>query len=169
MGDLMIEQLDHRLRILYFDLVAIDSMRSAITGLPGDRSNGWRLRFGLEQERIGCHDCAVTRLQGDYSLGSTIGTFDAIATVHAGGALQANSKYDGSGFVRLGASIVTRPTNRFGIRINHEWRRPLETGFDEYRVSSAEARIMISEDTDLRFKFDHDFLSRLSIAIGRYW
>ena len=169
MGDLMIQNLDHQLRIMHFDLVSIDSMRQAITGLPGDRSHGWRLRFGLEQERIGCHDCPVTRLQGDYSLGSTIGIFDALAAVHAGAALQANSKYDGNGFVRLGASIVTRPTNRFGMRVSQEWRRPLDPGFDDYKVTSAEARISLSEDTDMRLRLDHDFVGRLSIAIGRYW
>jgi hypothetical protein len=169
MGDLMVEHLDNRLRIMHFDLVAIDSMSPAVTGLPGDRSHGWRLRFGLEQERIGCRDCSVTRLQGDYSLGSTIGIFDALAAAHAGGALQANSKYDGSGFVRFGVSIVTRPINSFGLRITHEWRRPLESGFDDYRVTSAEARILLSADTDLRFRLDHDFVGRLSIAIGRYW
>jgi len=169
MGDLMIEHIDRRLRIMHFDLVAIDSMNPAVTGLPGDRSDGWRLRFGLEQERMGCRDCLVTRLQGDYSLGSTIGIFDTLAAAHAGGALQANSKYDGSGFMRLGASIMTRPTNQFRLRITHEWRRPLESGFDDSRVTSAEARILLSADTDLRVKLDHDFVSRLSLAIGRYW
>lgn len=170
MGDLMIQSLDDRLRVMHFDLIAIDSMSPAITGLPGDRSNGWRLRFGLEQERIGCRNCPVTRLQGDYGLGSTVSNYDILVALHAGGAMQANSQYDGSGFVRIGTSLVTRPTKRFGLKISHEWRHPLDDRRDDYRVTSAEARILIAEsDTDLRFRWDLDFVGRLSIAIGHYW
>jgi hypothetical protein len=169
MGDLMVEHRDERLRMLHLDLIAIDSINPGITGLPSDRGNGWRFRAGFEQERIGCRSCLVSRLQGDISTGRTIGSSDVFGTVYLGGALQGRSDFDGIGFGRLGISLVFRPNDRFGIRMSHETRRPLEARFASYTVISTEGRFSIADNIDLRLRWDRDSINRMTLVVGRYW
>lgn len=169
MGELMVEQRDQKLRIMLFDVIAIDSMNPGVTGLPGDRGIGWRLRAGWEQERISCRDCLKARIQGDYGVSKKIGISDALGAVYFGGALQDGSELDGFGFGRLGTSLLSRKGDRFGIRLGHEIRFPLQAQFASYSVTFAEARVRIIENIDFRMRWDHDSMSRISFAIGHYW
>lgn len=169
MGDLSVEYRDQRFRLLHLDLIAIDSINPGLTGLPSDRATGWRLRAGFEQERIGCRSCLVARLQGDVSTGRTLGNSDVFGTAYLGGALQGASDFDGIGFGRLGVSLVFRPNDRFGVRLGHEARRPVEARFASYTVSSAEARFELADNMDLRLRWDRDSINRMTLSVGRYW
>ncbi len=169
MGDLMLEHRDQKVRILHLDVIAIDSMNPGITGLPGDKGIGWRLRAGWEQERVSCRNCLKARLQGDYGVGSRIGVSDVLGVIYFGGALQARSELDGLGFGRLGTSLQFRSSDRFGVRLSHEIRLPFETRFTSYSVTTAEVRYRLIDNVDLRMRWDRDSVSRISIAIGHYW
>lgn len=169
MGDLLLELDDQRMRMVHFDIIAIDSTNPAVTGLPGDRGVGWKLRAGLEQERLRCLNCLAVRVQGDYSLGSLIGSPKVFGAIHAGGTLQGHADFDGIGFARLGASVLVRPSAEFGVRLSHEVRRPFESGFAPYTLTSAEARFALAEDYDFRLKWERDTQYKAMIGIGRYW
>lgn len=169
MADLLLEVDGQRLRILHLDMLAIDSMNPAVTGLPGDRGVGWKLRAGLEQERLGCTRCLAARLQGDYSVGSLIGSPKVFGALHAGGALQGGADFDGYGFARLGVSMLLRPSADFGVRLSHEARRPFESGLASYTVTSAEARLALLQDYDLRMRWERDTQYRIMFGVGRYW
>lgn len=170
MGDLQLELDKDRLRIVRLDLIAIDSMNPAVTNLPGDRGLGWKLKAGLEQERLGCTDCLVPRGQGDVSIGSLLGSPDLFGALNAGAAVQGRGTFDGIGFARLGASLVFRPKSAGpGVRVSHEVRRPLESRFGTYSVTSVETRIPVARNYDFRLLLDRDRQYKLSIGIGRYW
>lgn len=169
MGDLQVDIANAHLRLHHFDIVAINSMNPAITGLPGDRGVGWKLRAGLEQERLGCKDCLASRIQADYSRGGLLGSPAWFGAVHVGGAIQGSSNYDGYGFARAGASVVFRPSSNFGLLLTHELRRPIDTSYAPYAVSSAEVRVALGKSNDLRARWEQDKTSALTIGIGAYW
>lgn len=169
MGDTLLEVVDGRVRIRQFDLIALDTVNPAVTGLPGDRGTGWRMKAGLEQERVACNDCLAARLQGEYTIGTLLGSPHVFGALSAGGALQAYARIDGPGFARIGASVVVRPSQIFGLRGGVEVRRPFNANARPYAVTSAEVRLELSRDYDARIRWDHDFSSRISVGVGRYW
>jgi hypothetical protein len=160
-------------RIRRLDLLAIDSMNAAVTGLPGDRGTGWRLALGLDEERIGCTSCRVARVQGDVGIGHAWQDARLAAALHAGGGVQAGAAMDGWGFARIGASLVWRLTPRFGLRLGHEIQRPFRQASPAIGVTQAEARLALGTEYDLRLRWDRDERRdqrrRVMLAVGRYW
>ncbi len=169
MGDLQLEMSHSNFRLHHLDLIAIDSMNPAVTGLPGDQGVGWRLRVGLEQERQNCKSCLTSRVQADYSRGSQLGSAALFTALHVGGAIQPDSTYDGFGFVRVGATLVFRPSSAFGVHLKHELRRPVEKTYSTNTHSTAEVRITLSKSHDFRAQLERDQSSRFSLGIGTYW
>ncbi len=169
MGDLEVDITGSRFRLHHFDIISINSINPAVTGLPKDQGIGWKLRMGLEQERLGCKDCLAGRLQADYTRGSLIGSSSLFGAINIGGAVQSNSNYDGYGFARIGMSLVFRPSSTFGALISHEIRRPVESAYVPTTNSSAEIRIALGKDHDLRARIERDKTTAVSIGIGTYW
>lgn len=169
MGEVRIDGVNGKLALTRLDLIAIDSVRPAVTGLPEDRGIGWRLRAGGEEDRIGCTRCSVARIQADYTAGMKIADLPVFAAVNAGGALQSHSMLNGEGFARVGFAAVTRPTPDFGMRLGIERRRPLDSRIAAYSSSAVEARQALNGGHDLRILWERDAATRLSIGIGRYW
>jgi hypothetical protein len=164
---LTVEHGDWRIRRL--DLLAIDSMNAAVTGLPGDRATGWRLALGLDEERVGCTDCRVARAQGDVGIGHAWRDARLAAALHLGGGAQAGAKIDGWGFARIGASLVYRPSARFGVRLAHELRRPFRQASPAIGATQLEARLALGTEYDVRLRWDSDTQRRVMLALGRYW
>ncbi|WP_176785877.1 DUF4105 domain-containing protein [Propionivibrio dicarboxylicus] len=169
MGEIRVDSVNGGLALTRLDVIAIDSVRPAVTGLPGDRGIGWRLRAGGEEDRIGCTHCSVARIQADYTVGMKIDDLPLFTAFNAGGALQSHTALNAAGFARLGFAAVTRPTNDFGMRLGIELRRPLDARLATYTASHIEARRALGGGYDLRFLWERDAASRLSIGIGRYW
>lgn len=168
MGDLQLRLDGSRLRIRQFDLLVINSMNPAITGLPGDRGFGWKVKVGAEQDRIACPDCLVSRLQGDVGVGRQLSR-NLFAALHAGAAVQEKTGFNGSGFLRLSGSLLFRPSSAFGVRLSHEERRPVQAGLASYGVTLAEARLALGADHDLRLLWENDRKQSLSLGLGYYW
>jgi hypothetical protein len=163
-----------RWRIRRLDLLLIDSLNPAVTGLPGDQGKGWRLAVGIDEERAGCVDCRVTRAQGDIGIGRALRGTQLTAAVHVGGAAQAGARTDGWGFARAGASLVYRPDPVFGLRFAHEVRRPFRHRTAAYGTSQAEARLAVGTDYDLRLRWEVEpnasgMRQRVTLSVGRYW
>jgi hypothetical protein len=156
-------------RIRRLDLLAIDSMNPAVTGLPGDRGTGWRLALGLDEEHIGCTDCRVARAQGDVGIGHAWRDAHLTAALHAGGGIQAGAKIDGWGFARVGATLVYRPSEGFGLRVAHELRQPFRQASPAIGVTQFEGRLALGTEYDLRLRWDSDTQRRVTLALGRYW
>jgi len=156
-------------RLRRLDLLLIDSMNPALTGLPGDQGMGWRIAVGVDEERVGCNGCRVSRAQGDIGIGHAFQSTQLTLSLHAGGAVQGGARIDGWSYARLGASLVYRPSTRFGLRLAHERRQPLQTGRPRAGLSQAEARLALGREYDLRLSWDGDAQHRLLLSLGRYW
>lgn len=169
MGDIELELRDGSLRIHRLDIIAVDSINPAVTGLPGDRSRGWKVRAGIEQERIDCSGCWVGRVQGEFSLGLPLGSPRMFGAISVGAAAQTHAKFDGAGFVKAGVSMLSRLSERLGFRASHELRQPLETDLPSYRSSHFESRLKLGQQHDLRVRWERDNAYRLTVGVGAYW
>lgn len=170
MGDLMLEALDEKVQIKRLDIVAVDSVSPSVTGLPGDGGKGWRVRFGLEKDRLTCTDgCLLSRLQGDYLWAVLPGNSNIFASINLGGAIQSHGQRDGAGFLRSGFGLTARLPNGVGARFAKEYRYPFETGRSPYSTSVLETRLPFAEKYDARLTWERDFDSRVMIGAGLYW
>lgn len=168
MGDIQLEYQQGKLSLRQLDLIAIDSVNPAVTGLPGDRGFGWKLKAGAEQDRLSCRHCLVGRLQGDIGVGRQLGS-KWFASVYAGGAVQERSPDYGNAFARLSSTILFRPTSELGIRMAYEWRKPITSGKPSHSLSTLEVRRALGKDYDLRLSWERDRHDRLMLASGYYW
>lgn len=168
MGDLQLQLDGERLGIRQLDLLAINSMNPALTGLPGDRGFGWKLKVGAEQERIACKNCLVARAQGDVGIGRQLNA-NLFAAIHVGGALQQNTDHYGAGFVRAAGTVVFRPSAQLGILLVHEQRMSFRPNHQTDRLNSLEGRLAMGRDADLRLLWENDGQSRLTVGWGVYW
>lgn len=156
-------------RIRRLDLLAIDSINPAVTGLPGDRGTGWRFTLGVDEERVGCTKCRVTRAQGDVGIGHAFRGAHLSAALHLGGGVQDGAQIDGWGFARIGASLVYRPDRRFSLRLAHEVRRPFQHGAPSGSFTQGEVRLAFGKEYDLRLHWDSDVQQRVILGLGYYW
>ncbi len=168
MGDLQLKIDDERLSVRKFDLLSINSMNPALTGLPGDRGFGWKFKVGAEQERISCESCLVTRAQGDVGIGRQLDA-KMFASIHVGGALQQYTDYYGAGFARVSANLIFRPEERIGFLFAHEERMSLRINRQRDRINSLEGRLAMGKNADLRLSWENDGRSRFSVGWGAYW
>lgn len=167
MGDVQLRVEEGRVRLQQFDLLAIESVNPALSGLPGDRGAAWKLRAGIEQARLACRGCLVPRLQGDMGLGRQLreGLF---AAVYAGGAVQVNRFDQGPGFIRASASLIFKPADSFALRLGYEHRQPVGSAA-AYGLSQAEFRLAVGARSDLRIAYGNDDARLLTIGLGHYW
>jgi len=168
MGDLQFRIRAGSVRVQRFDLVAIESVNPGVTGLPGDRGDAWKLRFGVEPARPSCTDCLVARLQGDVGIGRRLGA-GLFAAVYAGGALQENRADEGSSFVRASADIILKPSSALGIRLAYEHRFPVDVPRPSYGLGHAEIRLALGSRSDFRIRRDWDEAALTTVAMGVYW
>lgn len=168
MGDLQLRTRAGSLRLQRFDLVAIESANPAVSGLPGDRGEAWKLRFGVESDRPGCSNCLVTRLQGDIGLGRRLGD-DLFAAVYAGGAVHENRGGRGIAFARASADVIARPHARLAMRMGYEHRIPVDAPAPSHGIGYAELRLAVGARGDLRLRHDWGDATLTTAGIGVYW
>lgn len=167
MGDVQLRVEEGRVRLQQFDLLAIESVNPALSGLPGDRGAAWKLRAGIEQARLACKDCLVPRLQGDMGIGRQVRE-SLFAAVYAGGAVQVNRLDQGPGFIRASANLIFKPSASFALRLGYEHRQPVG-GMAAYGLSQAEFRLAVGPRSDLRIAYGNDDARLLTIGLGHYW
>lgn len=170
MGDITLEIRNQRIKLTRLDLISVDSMNPAVTGLPGDSGIGWRLRLGWEQARPGCTTCVVGRLQGDYSLGRHFFSQNIFSGVSIGGALQQHNQQEGAGFTRIGINTIIRtPSQSTGVRAGIELRKPFDPDLSSYTVAVVEGRQAIAKNYDLRISWEKGDKQKAMIGLGYYW
>lgn len=169
MGDLQLRsEGGDGIRVLRFDLVAIESVDPGVSGLPGDRGRAWKLRAGMDSLRPGCEDCLVPRAQGDIGVGRRPlpGVFVA---AFVGGAVQEDRGGEGIGFVRASAELILRPDPGFGLRLGYEHRAPVRASESPYGLAHLEARVALGPRHDLRVRVERGDATMSSVGIGMYW
>lgn len=166
MADLRLTARHGQLRLRQLDIINIETISPGLTGLPGDRSKAWNLKFGVEPARLDCDSCRAVRLQGDRGIGLPIGQ-SLMTAVYIGGAVQEQRFGEGHALARLSSRLIyTR--GEFSGRLNTAYHQPTN-GAGGYKVTSIEARKRLGTNTDLRLLFEHNRGNELSLGLGWYW
>ena len=167
MADLELAIGHGRLHVSRFTLVDVESVNPGLSGLSGDRGAAWRLRLGVEQERLGCGDCLVARAQGDLGLGRQWLAF--FGAVYVGGALQSDRLGDGFGYARAATDVVIKAGDRLGLRLSYERRFPAGGRSASYGVTNVETRWSPVSQVDLRLSYADDGTQMFRLGLGHYW
>lgn len=168
MGDLQVRFGNGGVRVHAFDLVSVESVNPGRTGLPGDRGEAWRLRFGVEPLRPGCEECLVMRLQGDIGVGRHLSE-RLYAAIHGGGAIQEARGGEGPGFVRASMDVIAKPWPQLAVRLGYELRAPVDARRGPYGIGRAELRLAIGARSDFRIRHEQAEGAVTSVAAGWYW
>lgn len=150
------------------DFIAIESIASAATGLPGDRGKSWQIRLGLEQQDLSCDNCLVARLQGDMGFARGIDGRGMVG-VYLGAALQ-NSRH---GYGPLYGKGSVFANLRFSDRLNMKWesehRAHIDSNQGNELVHTLEMRYELDERWDIRFQYEKNKAEEQTLSVGYYW
>ena len=168
MAELAVSLNDEAVSLRHFDVFRVASVESPNTGLAGDGGKAWKLKAGVEQQRLDCKNCLIARIQGDrgYSVGPTE---NIQLTMLAGGAIQNNKHGEGWGFGRLSAFSVAH-FGRLSFQAGVETRRYIGGELQKTRiVAMLEARYARGKQHEFRAKFQHNQANEFSLSYGFYW
>ncbi len=168
MGDITLHLHRDRLRLRRLDIIAIESVNPALTGLPGDNGSAWSLRAGAEQLRLDCGNCVVANVQGDMGYGRQWTPY-IFSAAYLGGAIQEDRLGHGFAYARASLRIIAGSGPKWRMVLNHEQRSPVGGHRQHYAVSRLEARHAIRPDMDIRLHYERNKGQELGIGIGFYW
>ncbi|MBF0188930.1 MAG: DUF4105 domain-containing protein [Magnetococcales bacterium] len=169
MFDLTLRLYDNAVSLESLEFLTIENANPDVTGLPEDSNSGWKIQAGLERPRLGCSDCLTPRLQG--AVGRAYALTESLTlTPMVGSALRwprgDQSLIDAKGSLR---ALLT-PTENLSLQLTTTVAAPLFDTLEWYRRDSAEARLRLQENHDLRLRYrQDDQASDLSLGFGLYW
>jgi hypothetical protein len=168
MVDARIAVFDDGARIERLDLVSIESVNPAVSGLPGDDGRSWSLAAGVAQQYLGCaEDCAVARLQG--ALGRSLRVGPVLIGAQLGGVLQDNRHGEGHVAGRAEASAQYAPGARVRTALRYQHRFEVDGEILEPGSVQAQVRLQLGTAMDLRLEYDHDLIHQGRVLLGWYW
>ncbi|MFT6917135.1 MAG: hypothetical protein ACJAWL_003492 [Motiliproteus sp.] len=168
MADLSLFVQDQRIRVESFYLLNIESANTAVTGLPGDGSEAWRLSAGWERQTLSCRDCLVPTFEGAW--GRAYRPHSAIdLTGLVGGGVQESRHQQGAAFASLTASALISVSQRFRLQLQASLNKPLDTRLGSRKKVGLNARYQLDKAHDLRLAYQKDDAEQWMLSIGRYW
>ena len=168
MAEVKLTYLDSKLSLRKLDIVSVQSVSSARTGLPGDNGRTWRLKLGLEQQNLLCDSCLVGRFQGDIGLAKHFSS-TVVAGVNVGGAVQNNRNGYGALYAKSSAFTNVRLTDKTNFRLEFENRHHLDSDQGDEAVYFFEGRHSLSRNMDIRVLFESNKAKEYSLSLGYYW
>lgn len=142
-----------RLELDRLQLLAVESVNPDVSGLPGDRGESWRLRFGLEPVLPGRRSL-VPRLDGDWGMGRQWG-HAAFVSAMVGGAVQSAREGSGLGFGRITLAAAWQLTPTWRTRWSVEARQPIDARQRPVQIGSTQWRWQFNRQGDLRVETEH--------------
>lgn len=148
-------------------LVAIESLRTNLTGLPGDRHHSWFLDVGASQLTAGCMDCLAPKVAAGagYAKAPLNQSWLLAAFVGAGfhsNNIQASGVYLSG---RLQTSWYASPNWQFAAMYEQRWFQS-EAQVDVYQLKG---RWVLNQQTDVRLEYNHWQRSELVLSMGWYF
>jgi len=159
---------DSDLQLRSLDVVNIESINNAVTGLPGDTGQAWKLRFGFQQQSLACESCLVASLQGD--IGHTFSIKNNIVTGgYLGGSIQQNKNDLGALYTRASIFANAELSTDFRVRFTSEYREYLDSSIDGNFVNAAYARYRLARNFDIRFSYEKNITEEIGASLSLYW
>jgi hypothetical protein len=160
--------LDDEFFLRSLEIINIESVNPAVTGLPGDKGRAWRLKVGVEQHNLACDDCLTGRLQGDVGYAGRIGN-RLLLGAYAGGVIQNDHDNSGNYYARASLFANIEMHERFGFRLYAERRNYIDGRLENDSLARFEARYALSNDREVRLLYEEDVTAESSLGLGWYW
>lgn len=172
MGELQLVSFDGDINIRRLNLLGIQSVRSMVTGLPGDDNRSWKLQFGWESQNLACtHDCLVVRLQADSGYTWMLGDHVLIGG-YLGGAIQDNRNDQGNVYAKgTGFAMIDWGRN-LKSHLEYEYRQHMDGdlgGEDTFKFTTRYHPDRENNSWDIRLSYEHNRGEELSTSFGYYW
>ncbi|WP_337880205.1 DUF4105 domain-containing protein [Rheinheimera sp.] len=167
MGELELSVYSGDLRVHEINLLRIDSVRSNLTGLPGDQHYSWYLDVGAAQRDLSCDDCLQAKINS--GIGYAVAPFQQQLVLGA---------YVGAGFLDdrlLSRGIYSSAQATANWYLSEHWAMRLaaeQRWFVEPRqdvLYSLQLRYAWTSDFDSRLEIQKNQGKELVLSVGWYW
>lgn len=168
MGALSLQSFSGEVRVREFNVVRIESVNSALTGLPGDDGSSWKFALGLVQQNLSCSYCLTARLEADY--GWTVRPSQKLLMgAYIGGIVQDNR--EGSGNVLLKSTVFMNATlsEKTNARILIEIPKQVGGSKGVGNGIEFEVRYRLGLNSDMRFLYQKQKTTEYSLGLGYYF
>jgi hypothetical protein len=132
--------LDDEFFLRSLEIINIESVNPAVTGLPGDKGRAWRLKVGVEQLNLACGDCLTGRLQGDMGYAGRIGN-RVLLGGYAGGVIQNDRDNSGNYYARASLFANIEMHERFGLRLYAERRNYIDGKLENDNLRTSQRKV----------------------------
>lgn len=149
------------------DLVRVDSIRPAVSGLPGDRGWSWTLHVGGRAQDLACNNCTQAFVDGAF--GRALRAGPLVVGGLLGGGLQTERR--GADPVRFTVEAFTQTaeTSRLGARAALRLHQELGSRARADVAAEGELRYAPAPGWDLRIGYAYQRAHEGRMAIGYYW
>ncbi|WP_372741651.1 DUF4105 domain-containing protein [Neptunomonas sp.] len=168
MGRIEVLARPNSLELRRLSFIDLESVNSAVTGLPGDNGNSWRIQAMLEPLDLSCQDCLTLKVKAYYGYSKRISS-GLLFGGYLGGFVQDNVSRNGNLGVasRIFSNIST--SRYFSANIYMESLKSIDKNIESYNKYGFELRKRISDDSDVRLSYINDRAEEISINLGYYF
>lgn len=146
------------------NLVKIASLAPSPTNIETDNKNSWKVRLGVEQSNLSENSTLTVFMEG--SIGrATLLTKTSILSGFIGARLDAD---DLLSFVPS-LTFISKPSKKIAYKFDVEYRSTLNKINDSHFVSSAEMRLGLNKEWDVRFKAEHNLQTKIQVSYALFW
>lgn len=148
-------------------LVAIESLRTNLTGLPGDRHHSWFLDVGASQLTAGCVDCLAPKVAAGAGYAKAPLNQSWLLAAFAGAGFH-SSNIQASGIYlsgRLQTSWYASSDWQFAAMYERRWFQNA-TNADVYQLKG---RWALNQHMDVRLEYNHWRQSEFVLSMGWYF
>jgi len=168
MADLTFSIHDGNVRVDQFDVINIESANTAVTSLPGDSSEAWRLLAGLERQDVECSDCLVPKFEGAWGRAyNLLPQMDFTGLLGAG--VQENRHNQGAVFGSISANIVISVNERIRLKMKATMIKSIDEASSSKSIFAIDARYRLTPSHDVRFSYQDNKEKQLLMTLGSYW
>lgn len=155
-----------RLRELTF--VEIESINGAVTGLPKDDGESWRVKAVLESADLACSSCLILRGQAAYGYARRLNS-DLLAGGYIG--VQLQEDYQDSGHLLVSATAFTNlyTGQRFSARVSLETLGSLDGNSNGDLQAALVTRYRLSQNSDLRLSYRKHVAEEFVFSMGYFF
>lgn len=168
MGTISIQVFGGKAKVREFNIVRIESVNSAITGLPGDDGGSWKFTLGLVSQNLSCSNCLTARLEADY--GWTVRPDPKLLMgAYIGGIVQDNREGSGNVLLKSTAFMNATLSEKVNARVLIELPKRIDGSKEAGEKMLFETRYRLGLNSDIRFLYQKQKASEFTFSLGYYF
>jgi hypothetical protein len=168
MGSVEVLVHDNSLELSRLFFIDLESVNAAVTGLPGDNGNSWRIQMVLEPLDLSCKDCLTLKAKAYYGYSKRVSP-EILVGGYFGGVLQDNVRNNGNLGVTTRVFSNISISENYGANIFVESLKTIDKNVENKYKYGVELRQKISKNSDIRLSYIHDQAEEVSVKLGVYF